>query len=456
MTNRQRSRLVAWMLIVGCLAAGCSPDGGQTVQAGGRPTATPSDTVTSTTTDTPTTTAPMTPPPSTMTTTTVPAATPTAPTTSVPPTTPPAGYGPPSTSTTVPGLPVEIRGRPTTTTTGPRPPTTVLTAPPATSLRRPVAYAAGQAAPNGPGVVIPITPAGTAGEPIPVGGLPVSIAVTRDGATALVANTSGYVSVIDTDTSRLVADIPVCVSAAGIAVTPDGTSAWVTCGQQGPIQPGSVQPVDLIRRRALDPIAVGNLPYSIVISPDGKTAYVLNYNGSSPADPEPTVVPIDIASRAAGAPIRIGYREGGAMALSPDGRTLYAVSGNGCCASSVAVIDTATNKVTRSFPSRCTGARSLAITADGTTGYLGCFNGVTPTTLDRFTESQPQAPGHVRSVALSTDGKTLYAADWGGNLVVFVDVATMQTCGYVQLHNAEAAAVVPGVIPNVPCAKPVP
>jgi sugar lactone lactonase YvrE len=59
----------------------------------------------------------------------------------------------------------------------------------------------------------------------------------------------------------------------------------------------------------------------------------------------------------------------------------------------------------------------------------------------------------IRGVALSAEGRTLYAADWSGNLVEIFDAATMQLCGYVNLQNAAAIAVVPGIIPDAPCVK---
>ncbi len=416
--ERNRSRhmskpgFVIGLLVAACIAAGCSGDGVQTVATDGAP-ARPAEVA---------------PAPSTTTTAT----------TAVPVPAPPV---------TIPALPlptITIPPRPTTTTTRPRPTTT---RPPVSAVRRPAAYAAGQSKPNGPGVVVPISALGTAGTPIPIPGIASAMAVTADGATLLVV-AGGSVTVIDTATSTRRYEVVICPSASGLAVTPDGNSAWVTCDQQG-----TVVPVDLLRRQALDPIPVGYGPVNVVITPDGKTAYVVNYNGTSPSDPEPTVVPVAIATRTAGPPIRLGYREAAAMALTRDGRTLYAVTGNGCCASSVVRIDTATNKVSKEFPTRCTGARGIALTEDGNTGYFGCFNGITTVTLDHFTESEPRPPSMIRGVALAADGRTLYAADWSGDLVEINDAATMQHCAYIELQNAAAVVVVPGIIPDSTCVK---
>src|SRR5256885_2255641 len=64
---------------------------------------------------------------------------------------------------------------------------------------------------------------------IPVGLAPLGVAITPDGTRAYVANGSNIVSVIDTATNTVVATIPVGVEAGpvGVAITPDGTRAYV-------------------------------------------------------------------------------------------------------------------------------------------------------------------------------------------------------------------------------------
>ena len=65
---------------------------------------------------------------------------------------------------------------------------------------------------------------------IPVGFSPFQIAITPDGTRAYVANQSSTntVSVIDTATNTVVATIPGGFSPLGVAITPDGTQAYVT------------------------------------------------------------------------------------------------------------------------------------------------------------------------------------------------------------------------------------
>jgi len=77
------------------------------------------------------------------------------------------------------------------------------------------------------GTVVPIaTATNTAGTPIPVGRAPSAIAITPDGTTAYVANfLSGTVTPIDIATNTAGAPIPVGIYPRAIAVTPIVTQA---------------------------------------------------------------------------------------------------------------------------------------------------------------------------------------------------------------------------------------
>jgi len=81
-----------------------------------------------------------------------------------------------------------------------------------------------------------------------------------------------------------------------IAVTPDGTMAYVVNSATG-----NVTPINLASNTAGTAVTVGLLPYGIAITPDGATAYVSN-QGSN------TVTPIDIAANTAAAPITVVRR----------------------------------------------------------------------------------------------------------------------------------------------------
>ena len=58
-------------------------------------------------------------------------------------------------------------------------------------------------------------------------------------------------------------------------------------------------PIRTATNTAGPPITVGPGPFDIAITPNGKTAYVLNFNGD-------TVTPIRTATNTAGPPITVG------------------------------------------------------------------------------------------------------------------------------------------------------
>ena len=109
---------------------------------------------------------------------------------------------------------------------------------------------------------------------------------------------------------------------ANLAITPDGTEAFVSTGN-------TVVPVDLVNGTAGSAINTGLFtgPFQLEMSPSGTTVYVDGF-GSPPYQ---TVIPISVASDTTGSPIYTCHDDaGGQFALSPDGSTLWvACNGSG-------------------------------------------------------------------------------------------------------------------------------
>lgn len=172
--------------------------------------------------------------------------------------------------------------------------------------------------------VTPITLAtDTPGAPISVGWAPEGIAITPDGQTAYVANFSdGTVTPITLATGTPGTAISVGPNPTDIAITPDGQTVYVTN-----LNAGTVTPIDVASGTPGTPInfGVGYYPEGIAITPDGQTAYVTiqRYSGHGTAMlPYGTVDPIDIATGAIGTPIKVdGAPE--SIVIIPDGRTAY-------------------------------------------------------------------------------------------------------------------------------------
>jgi YVTN family beta-propeller protein len=140
---------------------------------------------------------------------------------------------------------------------------------------------------------------------------------------------AGEVWAIDTATDSVVARVRVGLHPAHVVLTPDGRFAYVTNGGEG-----TVSVVDTEARRVVAAVPVGVSPHGIRISPGGEEAYVANLKGE-------TVSVIDTETRREVAKIRVG-KGPAQVGFTPDGRLVFAsLSQEG----KVAVIDPATRKV---------------------------------------------------------------------------------------------------------------
>jgi DNA-binding beta-propeller fold protein YncE len=199
------------------------------------------------------------------------------------------------------------------------------------------------------GTIIPINTATNApGKPIHVGGGAFGIAITPDGKTAYVTTGSG-VTPINTATNAPGKPINIG-DGRGIVITPDGKTAYVTtingCRTDAEECPYTVTPISTATGTPGTPIHVGFNPDfggEVVFTPDGKTAYVTSQNGCRVTDHRCTytVTPISTATGTPGKPIPVGFGPDTftpEIVITPDGKTAYVTTGSG-----VTPISTATN-----------------------------------------------------------------------------------------------------------------
>ena len=205
--------------------------------------------------------------------------------------------------------------------------------------------------PNGKALLLPgsgsnqlavISTANTAGvKLVPVGATPLGVAVLPDSSAAYVGNNAdGTVSVVALGANPHVVKTitfpsPGC-AAYDMAVVPDGSVVLAACTN------GPLWAIDTVKNKAAPtPIAIpqtsGGL--DVVVTPNGRTAYVSNSNGF--------VYPVKLsrAGSVVGTPIPITGAFG--LAMSPDGKALMV--GNGICCfvdTPVSIVSTATNTVT--------------------------------------------------------------------------------------------------------------
>lgn len=174
-------------------------------------------------------------------------------------------------------------------------------------------------------------------------------------------------------------------------------------------------------------IAVGALPDSVVLSPDGARAYVTNAG-------ENTVSVIDTGTNTpVDAPISIVALPQAAV-ISPDGSLLYvAAVDTTTSAGSVTVIDTATNTTVGAPISVGALAQAIAVSPDGGHLYIANAGDNTVSVIDTATNTVVGAPiavgGFPDAVAVSPEGSRVYVANFNDNSVTVIDTATNTAIG---------------------------
>ncbi|HEV2371270.1 MAG TPA: YncE family protein [Streptosporangiaceae bacterium] len=198
--------------------------------------------------------------------------------------------------------------------------------------------------------------------------------------------------------------------------------------------PATVVPISLSDRHVGQPIVIGGTAIPIVLTPDGRTAYIGTTVGYTS---RAMVVPVSLATGTHGTPITPGG-DSDAMAITPNGKTLF-VGGAG---NTVVPISTATGA--QGAPIKVAGVpRAIAITPDGLTAYV--LSGgpqhvhsaagpvtlqtgpgtVTPITIATDSPGQPIRVGdNPVSIRIAPDGKTAYVVNTGSATVTPITTAT--------------------------------
>jgi len=256
-------------------------------------------------------------------------------------------------------------------------------------------------------------------------GLNGAINTTQAQTRAYVA-TGGSLTVIDTDTNAVVGSITVCTdftcSPVIPAVTPNGARVYVTN-----ISQGTVSVIDTLTNTVVDTITVGERPLGIAITPDGTRAYVANNSG--------TISVIDTSANAVIATIPDTDLPLG-VAITPDGARAYVSNAAG----SISVVDISTNTIITNipvldfpvpgfgFPAR--DLAGIAITPDGTRAYVVSHSTAKTYVISTITNTMIATirtdPGAPLSIAISPDGTRAYTATVGGSFahVSVIDTAT--------------------------------
>jgi YVTN family beta-propeller protein len=215
---------------------------------------------------------------------------------------------------------------------------------------------------------------------IPTGNIATNVVESPNGFLYVCNNGSATVSIIDTTTYTVTSTLsPVLCQT--VAITPDGSSVWVSTNDLTTVFP-TIAVIDTATNAITTTFAIGsviaNAPFWIAFSPDGAFAYAAGFPANS-------VSVIDTASHATVATVPVGSFPT-FVALTSDGAFAYVAN---LTANSVSVIDTATNTVVATVP---VGAfpRAIAFTPDGASAYVTNFNDNSISVIDTATNTVTQ------------------------------------------------------------------
>ena len=263
---------------------------------------------------------------------------------------------------------------------------------------------------------VDVTPATTI--PLSATSQPVGVAVTPDGALAVVANSGKENNVYFIDIGQRQAEqatVPIGSQPYFVAITPNGKFAFVTCSNAN-----TVYVID-IEKRALDgnPITVGNAPWGIAITPDGKEALVTTSQG---------LYIIDVASRTVVAQQIYAGTWPTLIAVTPDGTVALISDRND---SVVTVIDIAKRAPEPNRIPAGTGPDGIAITPDGALAFVCNTRDNNVTVIDignRQAEASKISVGnHPLGITISPDGAIGFVVNDEGASLTLINIATRET-----------------------------
>lgn len=210
----------------------------------------------------------------------------------------------------------------------------------------------------------------------------------------------------------------------GVAITPDGTKAYVSTNGAGS-DPGVITVLDTASDTITGTIRVGRSPFGVAFTPDGTVAFVANVDSES-------VSVIDVATDSVTGTIAMtgGPRD---LAVSPDGTKLYVAT---LGLNAVTVIDVATSTVTARLT---VGGQpvSVAFAPDGTKAYVTNTDSDSVSVIDTATETVSGSFAVVKNpidVVFTPDGTKAYVASLSLSAIAVIDVATNAQTGLIALE----------------------
>jgi YVTN family beta-propeller protein len=227
-----------------------------------------------------------------------------------------------------------------------------------------------------------------------------------------VANSFSHdVAVIDAWSGVRTDRIPVRYAPFGLALANDGSRLFIA-SSRGVFRPGEVVAVSTATNAPLGSVTVGVDPRALAVDRHDRTLYVANAVSG-------TVQVIDIATMTVRSSVDVGLSYPNALALRPDGRVLYVARR---ATGDVVGIDTRTGRVTGSparLPTPDTySPQAMAMSRDGRTVFLEAWGSVAVVDVatNRVTKAVAVEDGQHMGMAVSPDGTRLAVANFNGSV----------------------------------------
>jgi YVTN family beta-propeller protein len=257
---------------------------------------------------------------------------------------------------------------------------------------------------------------------VPAG--PEAVIVSPDGGRVYVSSEDATaVSVIDTTTDAVIKTLDLGAFPEGMALSRDGRTLLAAVFGIGK--------VDVIDTQTLTVTAQFSVAkaHGVALAPDGNTAYV----GAQDVPDHNAIVVLDVAGRRVTAQVPLTKTPRG-LSVSPDGKSLYFTLAN---SAGVEVMDTATNAVAAEIPVgpiphqiAFTPDRKQALVAVQGTGRLAIID-----VASRQVVKEVAVGRYPHWVGLTSDGALAYVTNEGDNTVSVVDLASQTVVGTLRVGS---------------------
>lgn len=253
---------------------------------------------------------------------------------------------------------------------------------------------------------------------------------------------SGDMTIIDSGTLDVIANVPLGKRPRGIHASPDRKTIYVALSGSpiaGPDVDESTLPppdksadgigvFDVAQNKVVRVIHAGSDPENFDVSKDGKYIYISNEDDSA-------VSIVDIAAGAVTKSLKVGGQPEGVKA-SPDGKIVYVTSEE---TGTISVLDPAVPAIIKTFKVGHR-PRSIAFMPDGAHAYVNAENdgGVVYVDAVKHETIEPIALGKAgvikpMGVLISKDGAKLFVTTGRGHQLFTINTATNKVLGSVEV-----------------------